>query len=257
MKKLLVAGLAMLGSLGVVTTAVAETIVVLDKSSLVLASEISEFETQSTEMVGMTVTANFSDNTSESIGWIVQDAALMKGGVIGGGWSLFQTDDTYDEYAPWILTSNAKSISSLVLEGMLGGVVFDIDLYSRDANGEILKDIHKDPIQLVGTTGSGLGWAFEVLANGTNYSGIITATYSKMVSVVPPKGSGIPFGDVFSQLTIEFGTAFGPSQLAKPATLTFRADTDKMKAPIPEPTTLLLFATGLAGLAAVGRRRRS
>ena len=39
------------------------------------------------------------------------------------------------------------------------------------------------------------------------------------------------------------------------STLTFKADTDNIN-PIPEPATLLLFATGLAGLAAAGRRRR-
>ena len=251
MKKLLVAGLAMLGSLAVAGSAFAVSVQLhYETGTLIPATQITGFSPGGIAMAGMKVTAyyktdDFSTLTSETITWGVIGTGGTGGtgaGVQGTGWSLlFESEDTY--YKPWKLNSTGAIIEKIVLDGLPGNTVFDI---KYQATSDV-------PYGIPGTSGSARGWDFSVQSAGTyTTDGVITATYSNEV-YLPNK---LPVGDLFSQLTIGFAPGFLGSS-SNPLALTFLADTDKMKAPIPEPATLLLFATGLAGLAVVGRRRRT
>ena len=57
--------------------------------------------------------------------------------------------------------------------------------------------------------------------------------------------------------TGQFEVTFNFNKKGVPQDLSFMAVYGRPGAPIPEPGTMLLFGTGLAGLAAVGRRRKN
>ena len=245
MKKLLVAGLAILASLGVAQTVLAGSVTTNFVTGTVNEVEdVTAFNTIASMMQGMVVTAYFSSGDPEKKIWgslpSTNPGELF--GVQGNGWSLQMSGNTFSDL--WTLTSSGASITSLVLDGMAGNTIFDKSLL--DSDGDLVS----------GTPGSGLGGTFSLVGTTT---WDLVVTYSDAVRVPNKYDERILYldgilGDIFGSLTIDFSLEPEGSPFYN-STLTFKADTDNIN-PIPEPATLLLFATGLAGLAAVGRRRQ-
>lgn len=242
MKKILQAGLAIgLVSLCMTSSSVAGSLTVTSNNGTTnVTTALTGFQTYGDMMDGMSVTAYFAGGGSETRSWT--DTGSGAGGVTGTGWTLAESGDTYGGY--WTLTATS-AIASIFIDAGTGDTVFD-------------RTFSPYP----GTSGSANGWDFSIV--GVN-NWDITATYRDVVAL---QGSD-PVGDLFRTLTISFGSgSFGPGADtlavgAASAMLTFVADTDNLSIsgdirpePVPEPTTMLLFGSGLVGLAAVGRRKR-
>jgi hypothetical protein len=136
-------------------------------------------------MAGMRVTASFVDGFSESVTW--QSTGSNSGGAFGSGWSLTESDNSFD--LPWTFSNTNQGITSLVIDAIPGNSVFD--------------NVAKDEI----TSGSADGWGFETLAGQSPNSFI----YSDPID--------ISRGDLFGKLSLYWTSGFT-------GTMKFRADTD-------------------------------
>ena len=265
MKKLLVAGLAIgLGLVGTVKSVGAASVEVqFNRGNVFEVSQVSDFEVFSTMMLGVEVTASFTGTTgSQTLTWgeLSRDSngQIVTMGVKDSenGWTLYQkNEDTFN--GVWFLESTSASIASLVIDAINGNTAFDTMPYVVNSVSNNFSLTDSDPYG-IGTAPSMLGYTFEIV--GSN-SWNVVATYNDAVRLplaVSPAGV---VGDLYGSLTINFNnTPFAPvsdTTGTMTSVLSFKADTDRVSAPVPEPATLLLFATGLAGLAVVGRRRRN
>ena len=172
------------------------------------------------DMVGMSITAFFSNGTTQQIIWGVTGPGT--GGALGSSWQLTQAGNTID--FDWTLTnSTALNITRLLIDAGSGNAVFDA--------------IETPP----GTPNSGLGFPFTETSAVGAFS--ILPTYRDVVAL---KGN-LPVGDIFRLLDLRFTN---PEGFAPGNSLTFLADTDRLGfagdiAPVPEPGTFVLLTTAL------------
>ena len=238
MKKRFLAVLAFgIFCMGAVDVAGAGSVSVIYMDGTIQAtSGIANFSTYGDMMNGMKVVATFGDDTTETLFWGTTGA--FTGGVTGTGWSLSLNGNSFT--TDWDLTTTSATIKSFYIDAGLGDTVFDT-VFSPEAS-----------------PGSELGEAFDF--DSANSPWNITATYENIVSV-----GGIIYNDLYRNLNVEFTNSgyFAPIVgAAAPVILNFSADTDNLAipedlAPVPEPVTMLLFGTGLVGMAATARRRKA
>lgn len=200
---------------------------------------ISTVGTYGDDMAGMVVTAHFENNTSESLIWTSQ--GNDSGGVIGSGWSLSVSGSTYWEsitFGPWVLASStADAITRLVIDAGTSNTVLDAKA-----------SYASDPINFPSTPGSQSGSPFAYSPVSEDVFDIV-ATYSDIVSLTGQD----PVGDLYRSLSVSFGTNFSSG-----SSLSFSTDTDTLSgniSPVPEPGTLLLFGSGLLGIARLRAQR--
>ena len=120
MKKLLVAGLAIIWSLGISGNAVADTVtynytVAMQEGVPFPVSMIPEFQPVGFEMSGMVVTVLFEDNTEKNYIWadLQGDLVGVSDSTSGFGWSLSLPGDLDTYYDGWTLASTSATIKKL------------------------------------------------------------------------------------------------------------------------------------------------
>ena len=172
----------------------------------------------SVDMVGITVTATFTDNSQETLSW--QTLTSTNAGVSNGDWSLTLDGNTFGNYddvnhivvGEWIFTniSVTQGIIGLTINAGIEDYYFD---FTRAFVGEYLGET-ADPYEIV--KASYLDASSEINLFGTldvNWAGY----------------------------TLAEGKAFS-----------FVTDTDKIE--VPEPSTMFTFALGLIALTSLRKK---
>ena len=241
-------------------------------STLTSAQQLGSFNTDGAHMVGLSVTATFSDSFSETLTWAATSATA--GGVSDASatgahqWSLTEDGDTFTN--PWTLSNNSKSlgITSIVIQGLgatnancqtgtdvsvLCGTVFDRLSPGGDTDtNEQTPNSHRGNDWSISSQSKpqanytvNLAYSNEFQITSTNVCNITGST-------VTERDFG-PCADEWAKITIQFtGTALGKND-----SLTFIQDSDTSVTSAPEPASASLFAIGLLAMTGLFGKRNS
>lgn len=190
------------------------------------ADSIGSWTTDGADMAGMEVTVYYANGVTDVATWAATGST--SGSAVGNGWSLTVLNDTY-QYSWKLLGTDILGFS---INGTTGDTVFDRTFGGAD-----------------GTTNSESGVDLTVYSTGL---GTIDVSYSSAVAL---SGTSA-VGDLFALLTVyfydEYDQALGLDEFR------FKQDTDNSVGhlnPTPEPLSMLLFGTGLAGFLGIRRKR--
>jgi hypothetical protein len=197
-------------------------------------SALSAGTTSGATMDGMSVTAFFSDSSSQTLFWA--DTGAASGGVTGTGWSLSAFGNTFLASAWTLMNTSSNLLTRLLIDAGLGNCVFDTTFGGSD-----------------GSTNSGGGADFAVnTISAADQNDTINATYRDAVGI----GGNTPVGDLFRFLDVSFVDG-----LSQNTTLKYRADTDNIfyagdiHQGVPDAmSTLLGLSVAFTGMLAWRRR---
>ena len=199
--------------------------------------QLSAYTTGGDDMNGVLVTVNYLNGTSETAAYDVGSIGDNYGAATGNGWSLsFNGGSTFSSNWLFDFSNNNSAVTSLVIDGIAGGVLFDY-LYSFDVS---------TPDSARGGPGNSNGPSNVSSSQNLNS---MSFEYSDQVAL-----NDMVYGDLFATLRISFDSTLTAGNDA-----VFRTDTDNLIGSftkvndIPEPSTTLLFALSLI---AVGLRKR-
>jgi hypothetical protein len=145
----------------------------------------------------------------------------------------------------------------IVNRTLVGSTVFTVDLVGEGFNLHFFEDR---------TVSFPTSFDYPTSTFGCGCDGIGTVTFNGVTNNAFAGGGNFTDSTIFGSLTI-FGNFDSINQPPYPFTLVYigtgvlersgNITTFTVNSPVPEPATLLLLATGLAGTAAAWRRRRA
>ncbi len=207
---------------------VAAQVVTTEPGTPFQTPQLTGFMTTAADMVGMMVTLNGGSTAAwgplagERHGVTFGDTVISLANGLNSGF----VDTSWN-----VVGDPSNPVNSIKFSGAPGRTIFDI-----------VGDVEMTP-------GSHNGVRF-ITAPGGSFSGVVTATYSNVVSLTGQAA----LGDLYEQLTINFAGGLT-------GTYNFTADTDNSPSgaditPVPEPGTIGMMLAGLAGVSLLARRRQ-